>query len=287
MKSQQPPVKTGQFGCKQGRKTAKHGIAVKPARDQVNTRGDQHEYLRIQQAHMTAMSELVGAIAHQWRQPLNAFAIMIQNIHDAYEYDDLSSAFLEETVLHAMQQIHLMSKTIDDFRGFFRMDESYESFDVWKIVNDVVVLLSGLFVCHDIAVETRCELDTAEKPVLVVGGSNEFKQATFNVLMNAYDAILQRRKASNWQERGQITIMLVFSPDGRVTIRFMDNGGGIPVEVANRIFEPYFSTKNSCKGNGLGLYIAKMIIENNMGGSLSAQSLRDGALFTIELAAMH
>lgn len=287
MKSQPPPVKTDPFECKQGRKTATRGVAVSPPRDRNGKRGDQHEYLRIQQAHMTAMSELVGAIAHQWRQPLNALAIMIQNIHDAYEYDDLSSAFLEETVLHAMQQIHLMSKTIDDFRGFFRMDESYESFDVWKIVNDVVVLLTGLFVCHDIAVEMQCGLDTADKPVLVVGGSNEFKQATFNVLMNAYDAILQRRKTGYWQERGQITITLVCSPNGLVTIRFMDNGGGIPVEIANRIFEPYFSTKNTCKGNGLGLYISKMIIENNMGGSLSAQSLPDGALFSIELAAMH
>ena len=146
------------------------------------------ERLLIQQSRMAAMGEMIGVIAHQWRQPLNALAIMIQNIQDAYEFGDLDQAFIQDTVQRSMQQIYTMSKTIDDFSDFSRSGSPYELFEVRKAISDVLVLLSGLFSAHDIIAVCVCESDEGP-PVNVRGCCSEFKQAIFNLLKNAHDEI--------------------------------------------------------------------------------------------------
>ena len=242
------------------------------------------ERLLIQQSRMAAMGEMIGVIAHQWRQPLNALAVMIQNIQEAYEFGELDQAFLEDMVQRSMQQIHTMSKIIDDFGNFQRTGMPHEAFDTGKAINDVLILLSGLFAAHAIDVVFVCKPD-AEHPVTIMGCCNEFKQAIFNLLKNAYDAILEcRDQKGGLPPRGRITIEISRSTDG-VVIAVSDNGGGIPAEIVDRIFDPYFSTKDQGKGIGVGLYMAKLIIENSMKGYLYANNLQDGAMFTLELAA--
>lgn len=241
------------------------------------------ERLLIQQSRLAAMGEMIGVIAHQWRQPLNALAIMIQNIQDAYEFGDLDQAFIEDTVLRSMQQIYSMSKTIDDFREFSRPGIPRESFEAGKAINDVLILLSGLFSSHDIVVEPVNE-PAADHPVRIIGCCNEFKQAIFNLLKNAHDAILERREQGALSSQGRVAVTITNTAD-YVTITVSDNGGGIPAEIVDRIFDPYFSTKDQGKGSGVGLYMSKLIIENNMKGCLYAQNLQDGAMFTVELAA--
>jgi len=241
------------------------------------------ERLLIQQSRMAAMGEMIGVIAHQWRQPLNALAVMIQNIQDAYEFGELDQGFLEDMVKRSMQQIHTMSKTIDDFGNFQRSGMPHEAFDAGKAINDVLILLSGLFATHAIDVVFACKPD-AGHPVTIMGCRNEFKQAIFNLLKNAYDAILECRDQKGLHCHGRITIEITRSTDG-VVIAVSDNGGGIPAEIVDRIFDPYFSTKDQGKGSGVGLYMAKLIIENSMKGCLYANNLQDGALFTVELAA--
>ena len=241
------------------------------------------ERLLIQQSRMAAMGEMIGAIAHQWRQPLNALAVMIQNIKDAYDFGELDQDTIEDAVQRSMQQIFNMSKTIDDFADFQKAGTPHTFFDVCKAINDVIALLSGLFVTHDIDVAFVCKPD-AEHPVNSMGCCNEFKQAVFNLLKNAYDAILERREQRLLCDSGRIAIVLTHSTDS-VFISVSDNGGGIPVEIVDRIFDPYFSTKDQGKGSGVGLYMSKLIIENSMKGCLHAHNLQDGAMFTVELVA--
>lgn len=241
------------------------------------------ERLLIQQSRMAAMGEMIGVIAHQWRQPLNALAVMIQNIQEAYEFGELDQVFLEDMVHRSMQQIHAMSKTIDDFGNFQRSGIPRESFDAARAINDVLILLSGLFATHSIDVVFACKPD-AEHPATIMGCRNEFKQAIFNLLKNAYDAILERRDQGELNLRGKILIEVTGSAEC-VVIAVSDNGGGIPAEIVDRIFDPYFSTKDQGKGSGVGLYMSKLIIENSMKGCLYANNLQGGALFTVELAA--
>jgi signal transduction histidine kinase len=240
------------------------------------------ERLLIQQSRMAAMGEMIGVIAHQWRQPLNALAVMVQNIQDAYEFGELDQPFIEDVVHRSMQQIHHMSKTIDDFSDFSRSGTSHELFNVRKAINDVLVLLSGLFSAHDIVAACICESD-AGMSVNIKGCCNEFKQAMFNLLKNAHDAIQERRKQGRLDRQGRIVIAIKASAD-RVCISVTDNGGGIPSEIVDRIFDPYFSTKEQGKGSGVGLYMSKLIIENSMKGSLYAHNLQGGAMFAVELA---
>ena len=240
------------------------------------------ERLLIQQSRMAAMGEMIGVIAHQWRQPLNALAIMIQNIQDAYEFGELDQAFIEDTVQRSMQQIQTMSRTIDDFREFSRSDATQEFIDVRKACNDVLLLLSGLFCAHDVVATCACGPDE-RPPIMVLGCCNAFKQAVFNLLKNAHDAILERRKRGDLNSQGRIVIEIKSLP-GSVLISVTDNGGGIPAEIADRIFDPYFSTKDQGKGSGVGLYMSKLIIENSMQGSLHAYTLQEGAMFAVELS---
>lgn len=241
------------------------------------------ERLLIQQSRMAAMGEMIGVIAHQWRQPLNALAIMIQNIQEAYEFGELDQEFLGDMVQRSMQQIHTMSKTIDDFGDFQRSGIPHEAFDAGRAISDVLSLLSGLLATHSIEVDFGRKPD-ADPPVMIMGCRNEFKQAIFNLLKNAYDAILECRNQGRLHCQGRISIEITRSTDG-VVITVSDNGGGIPVEIEDRIFDPYFSTKEQGKGKGVGLYMSKLIIENSMKGCLYANNLQDGALFTVELAA--
>lgn len=240
------------------------------------------ERLLIQQSRMAAMGEMIGVIAHQWRQPLNALAIMIQNIQDAYEFGELDQAFIEDTVQRSMQQIQTMSRTIDDFREFSRSDATQEFIDVRKACNDVLLLLSGLFCAHDVVATCACEPDE-RPPIMVLGCCNAFKQAVFNLLKNAHDAILERRKRGDLNSLGRIALAITSSPDS-VLISVTDNGGGVPVEIIDRIFDPYFSTRDQGKGSGVGLYMAKLILENSMKVRLYVQNLQDGAMFVVELA---
>lgn len=277
-------VRTEGFDCDAGVQSTPclfEGIPVKSDETMEDKRILQ-ERLLVQQTRMAAMGELVGAIAHQWRQPLNALAIMIQNMQDAYEYDDLTPAFMEETIQYAMQQINYMSQTIDDFRNFFRCDEPDQLFDVRKTVDDVVILLSGLFVNHGISIQLKNSLP-ADSPVWIMGCCNEFKQAIFNLLMNAHDAIQQRRTRGDLNGQGRVGIAIDRGRNDLVNITVSDNGGGIPDKIADRIFDPYFTTKEVGKGSGVGLYMAKTIIENHMKGSLYARNLDEGAVFTVEL----
>ncbi len=228
----------------------------------------QHEQMLIQQSKLAAMGEMINAIAHQWRQPLNALGLLIQDLPDAYEYGELDLPYLEQMVEDSNEQINFMSGTIDDFRTFFRPDKHKTVFDVKPTIKEVVGILDAQLRAHDIACLIHGESYEMHNH------RNEFKQVILNLLNNAKDAIMERGVP------GRIDITLAREPEHDV-ILIKDTGGGIPETIIKRIFEPYFTTKDQGKGTGIGLYIVKTIVEEHMAGSIAASTVDKGAEFVL------
>lgn len=230
------------------------------------------EQLLIQQSRLAAMGEMIGNIAHQWRQPLNILGLTIQDLSLSWEQGEFSQELLLVRVDKAMQVISHMSRTIDDFRNFFRPDKQQEHFKVSRIIGNALSLIGGSYK----NLQIRVEVDTGADPS-ICGYPNEFAQVFLNILNNAKDALIARGIAE------PIIRITLQEEQCKIIVLIRDNAGGIPEEIMGKIFDPYFSTKGPEQGTGLGLFMAKTIIESSMGGKLSVSNTRDGAEFRIEV----
>lgn len=238
----------------------------------------EQERIMIHQSRLAAMGEMMGAIAHQWRQPLNVLALSIQNIKEAMEMGELDTEFIDTTIERSMKHIMFMSHTIDDFRNFFRSEQVREPFDIKEPVEDILSMMSGQLTNHGIEWSLSCEGETAE---LAFGCRNEFKHVVLNLIANAHDAIMERR-ATGERQVGKVQIRII-REHGAVLLKVRDNGSGVPVALRERIFDPYFTTKEEGKGSGVGLYMAKIIVEKNLKGRLKLDVEPDGTTFTVLL----
>jgi len=226
----------------------------------------ERDELLAQQSKLASMGEMIGAIAHQWRQPLNEIGIAIQNLRYDYEDGLIDKEFLDSFIEKNKEVIKFMSTTIDDFRNFYRVDKTKELFDVREAINTTLSLQMAQLVNHNISVFISGE------SFKINGFKNEFLQVILNLVNNAKDALLQKGV-----EDAKIEIVL----EDKV-IKIRDNAGGIPDEIVERIFEPYFTTKEQGKGTGMGLYMSKMIIEENMDARLSVRNTETGAEFRMD-----
>jgi two-component system, NtrC family, sensor kinase len=227
----------------------------------------------IKQSRQAAMGEMISNIAHQWRQPLNALAVTIQDSKMAWEYGEVDKNYIEEMVAFSMAQIKYMSKTIDDFRNFFKPDKEKSAFHLHGATERAVGFLSATMKSYDIEVEMVKEGQDPE----VFGYENELMQALINILNNARDELVSRGA-----QKPKIVVTVKRDGDmAKITIR--DNAGGIDDSVLEKIFEPYFTTKEQGKGTGIGLYMAKTIMEENMDGKLRAYNEEGGAVFEASL----
>ena len=228
----------------------------------------QKDQLMISQSRQAAMGEMIGNIAHQWRQPINALAMVLANIQQAFHYNELTDDYLSASVENGNRLIQKMSATINDFRNFFLPDKEKTTFSAREQVNHAVSLVESSFKGQNIFIHPEADHDLE-----LTGFPNEYSQVLLNLLSNSREAI----KASGVVE-GHITIRL-YKQDGKGCVSVSDNGGGIPAEVIDKIFEPYYSTKEM--GTGIGLYMSKMIIERSMNGSITALNSGGGAEFII------
>ena len=238
----------------------------------------QQERLLARHARLAAIGEMIGAIAHQWRQPLATLGATIQSIRMAWERRALNAAFLECAEADAQKQLYYMSDTIEDFRNFFSPEKVVECFDVRKSIQEVSLLVAAQFANSGVALEILDEAPGV--PLRIKGYQNEFKQSVLNLVSNAFDAIVVKKAKRSLA--GLVVISLVRSKRWAV-IEVRDNGCGIPLEIADKVYEPYFTSKPTGKGTGIGLYMSKLIIEESMGGTLALKSLAHGTAFTISL----
>ncbi|MBF0318862.1 MAG: PAS domain S-box protein, partial [Nitrospirae bacterium] len=238
----------------------------------------QNEQMLIQQSKMAAMGEMIGLIAHQWRQPINAIGMTVQDIQEAYDYGELDDKYIKDIVAKTMEQIFFMSKTIDDFRNFFKPSKEKVRFDIKTTIEELTSMFEQMFKKSEVDISIRAVPDTI---LLTDGYPNEFKQVMLNILNNAKDAIALKRETGDTPGLIEINIGNNEERD-TVIVSIRDNGGGIPENVIGKIFEPYYTTKGE-KGTGIGLYMSKTIIETNMGGSLTVRNVDGGAEFIITL----
>ena len=223
------------------------------------------------QSRQAAMGEMIGNIAHQWRQPLNLLGLTIQQFPCYYDHGELDRAFLNENVGKAMDLIQHMSKTIDDFRNYFKPDKEKIDFKVQEAIANTLTLLEGSLQTPKISVDI-----VAKDDLVIHGFANEFTQVLLNLLANARDALIEREVVDP-----RVTITM-FSEDGCTVVTVADNAGGIPEEIIDKIFNPYFTTKGP-QGTGVGLFMSKSIIEKNMGGMLTVHNIAGGTEFRIEV----
>ncbi len=229
------------------------------------------ERMLIHQSRLASMGEMIASIAHQWRQPLNALGLYIQDLQEAYDNGELSREYLDSAVAISMDQIQHMSRTIDDFRNFFKQEKEKELFSPEEATRSALSIVEAQLRANNISVS----LESQEKLPGIYGFPGEFKQAILNILSNARDAILEKN------ESGKIHILMKeHRQDLRMTIA--DSGGGIDPKILPEIFTPYFSTKHH-QGMGIGLHMSRIIIEDHMNGTLQAANCNQGACFTITL----
>jgi len=257
------------------RKLKEKNINIKSTNEQLEQRVQQivkemykKEQMLLHQTRLAAMGEMIGAIAHQWRQPLNTLAINIQLLPEFLEEVNYDEEKIEEFIDKNMKTIFFMSTTIDDFRNFFKDNNEKEEFSIKHVLDETLKLVGAQLKNNDISVKIEGD------DFSVYGSKTQFQQVLLNLISNAKDAI-----KSSGVVYGEITVRLDAE---NKTIKIEDNGGGIDRKNLYKIFEPYFTTKDS-KSSGIGLYMSKTIIEKYFNGKLEASNGKKGAIFTIKL----
>jgi PAS domain S-box-containing protein len=238
----------------------------------------------MQAQKMAAVGEMLGAIAHQWRQPLNTLATYISSLQAAWYNGMLTKEVVERAVSGAGDQITFMSKTIDDFRNFFKPSKTKGPVDVLKAVINAVKLMEAQMRHKRISLTVNNR--TGTNSLLVFGYEGEFIHVLVNILANAKDAIIEQVEKKGESRQRNISIT-VFSQGQEVIIEIVDSGGGIPDHFLAKVFNPYSTTKGASAGSGMGLYMSKMIVEKEMGGAIRAENTEGGARFTITLRKMN
>ncbi len=227
--------------------------------------------LLFQQSKMAAMGEMIGNIAHQWKQPLNALGALKMGVVSKYQDNKLDDAFIERFDSKSSQLIEKMADTIEDFRNFFRPEKAAKDFNVSDVIVESLAFVEDSYKNH--AIDIKFE----PVDIILSGYKNELVQVMLNLLNNSKEAIMLSKQTAGWVK------ISVQTAAEQVLIYIEDNGGGIDEEILNRVFEPYFTTKFKSDGTGVGLYMSKMIIEQSMNGKLALSNENGGVRVSIHL----
>jgi len=229
--------------------------------------------IMIAQSRHAAMGEMISMIAHQWRQPISVIAMYANNILLDVELENIQSQKLKSEVSDIVLQTKHLSKTIDDFRNFFKPNRLKDSVLVSEVFNEALSVINKSLSISDIEVENFFQTETKLHIF-----SRELLQVYLNLLKNAAEALIEHKDTE------RKIINKIYETEDSVIIEICDNGGGISAAIEDKIFDPYFSTKDQKNGTGLGLYMSKTIIEKHLKGRLRVLNIGDGACFQIELA---
>ncbi len=231
---------------------------------------EQQEQMLLRQYRMANMGEMLDAIAHQWRQPLMHINSVLMNMDNALEAEKQDKNYLTEKVDEVASLTSHMSQTIEDFRGLFKTEQAQVGFTIESAIHDVIVLMKNNL--SDIDVDYNRAEETS-----LLGYKSELMQVFIIILSNMVEAL------NNQATVNKKIHIEILPTEHNMQIVIEDNAGGIDAEHLATIFDPYFTTKQQSGGTGLGLYIAKIIIEHKMAGKIRAENTATGAKFTIEV----
>jgi len=231
----------------------------------------ENEYMLMQHSKLATMGEMIGHIAHQWRQPLAELAGVFMNMDSAYEFDKLDKTYFKEKIKNGNELVKYMSHTIEDFRSFFVPNHEKENFELSSYIQSAINIIDATLTYHHI----KLNIISPKEPVFVTGYPSEFSQVILNLLDNAKDILIEREI-----KNPHITIETKIE-NNIVQVSVEDNAGGIDEEIIDKIFDIYFSTKVKKGGSGLGLYMSKLIMESKDMGKIGVDNSSNGARFTV------
>ncbi|MEN5387192.1 HAMP domain-containing sensor histidine kinase [Aliarcobacter skirrowii] len=230
------------------------------------------EQILIQQSKLAAMGEMIGNIAHQWRQPLAQISAIHMNMKVTFDFNKFDKNYLNDKIKEANKLTSYMSQTIDYFQNFFKPQGEKEIFSIEQACKDAYNIIDSSLKYHNIEIDFDLKEDTN-----ILGYKNEFSQVILNILSNAKDVLIER-KIKNPKINVEIK-----NGDKYSIVKISDNAGGVKNDIIDKIFDPYFTTRHKTQGSGIGLYMAKNIIERNMLGFINVKNIENGALFTIKV----
>ena len=244
--------------------------------DDITERIQQKQFL-IQQSKLAEMGDMVAAIAHQWNEPLVELSALVQDIQTSYLLNELKDVDVKDFVNDSMIQIKYMSKTLTDFRNFLKPSTKKNLFSISKALNEINEIIGKQIFYSNITMNFNYK--NANEELLIYGYENEFKQVLLNLINNAKNKVLEKSLIEG-NIKAKIDINIERCQNSN-TIEIVDDGGAIDDNIINSIFQPYFTTKKD--GTGLGLYMAKVIIEDKMDGNISVRNEDNCVIFTIKL----
>jgi C4-dicarboxylate-specific signal transduction histidine kinase len=230
------------------------------------------DIILIQQNRQAALGEALEHIAHQWKQPLNTIGLLVQHLKFAFSYGELTEEIFNETVGKTMALLDHMAQTIDFFKDFYKPDREKTLFRLKESVDKALSFIEPAFRQQNITVEYD-----ADPELWAQGYPKGFVQVLLIILTNARDAFRERKTANP-----RLAIK-AFAEDKEAVVTITDNAGGIPDNTIGNVFDLYFTTREASGGTGIGLYMAKSIIEKHMGGRLGVANVEDGTQFRIEV----
>ncbi|MGE0050758.1 MAG: ABC transporter substrate binding protein [Arcobacter sp.] len=243
--------------------------------DDISERVQQKQFL-IQQSKLAEMGDMIAAIAHQWNEPLVELSALVQDIQTSYLLNELKDVDVKDFVNDSMVQIKYMSKTLSDFRNFLKPSTKKKLFSISKALNEINEIIGKQIFYSNIKMSFNYKNENEE--LLIYGYENEFKQVLLNLINNAKNKIVEKYKDNDKKTKIDINIQRCTNYN---TIEIIDDGGRIEEKIIKSIFEPYFTTKEN--GTGLGLYMAKVIVEDKMRGTINVKNDGDNVIFTIKL----
>ncbi|GAX87190.1 conserved hypothetical protein [Lebetimonas natsushimae] len=217
--------------------------------------------IMFQQSKLAAMGEMLQNIAHQWRQPLANLSMIIESFQIKNELGKLDSKYIETKTKEALMIAENMSKTIEDFRNFFKPDKIKKRFSIKQCLEKTKKLLS--FILQKNNIDLKIDI---KKDIQILGYPNELSHVCINIITNAIDALL------NSKTKEKKILITIKETKKDIIISVIDNAGGIDESIIDKIFDPYFTTKTKQQGTGIGLYMANQII-SHMRGKIKAKNI--------------
>jgi two-component system, NtrC family, C4-dicarboxylate transport sensor histidine kinase DctB len=228
----------------------------------------------LEQAKMAQMGEMLGNIAHQWRQPLSTISTAASGMKMKHEYNIMSEDDIPKHMDAIVKNVDYLSQTIDTFRDFIKEDAQVIEIKIQEKIDKTIEIVSATLQQSHIELINNINYETPYK-VTVISGA--LPQVIINIINNAKDAIKENNIEDGWIK------LDLEKKDQSVLITIEDNAHGIPSDIISRVFDPYFTTKHQSVGTGLGLFMSHKIVTEHLHGKLSVKNTKNGAKFTIEL----